>query len=259
MTSIVWLEPDTPLPEPSAASRHGLLAAGHDLSVRRLDEAYRKGIFPWYQHDEPVLWWSPDPRMVLRCDRLHISRSLAKRLRQFARAEEHHDSQRMVTTNLAFEQVMKACAQPAPGREQTWITPDIFRAYRQWHEQGHVHSMEVWQDQRLVGGLYGVCLGQFFFGESMFTRQPDASKIALVYLVRLLQARGITHIDCQQDTPHLRRLGAGLYSRKAFLDLLRRAQAMATPFWGRGRVRQSGAISPAPDKGSLADGACATS
>ncbi|HLR14149.1 MAG TPA: leucyl/phenylalanyl-tRNA--protein transferase [Burkholderiaceae bacterium] len=244
MNPILWLDSDTPLPDPADASRHGLLAAGHSLSLPRLKEAYRKGIFPWYQAGEPVLWWSPDPRMVLPCDHLRVSRSLAKRLRQVARQEEDEQPTMTITTNMAFEQVMQGCAQPVPGREQTWITPEIFQVYQQWHQQGQVHSLEVWRGRRLVGGLYGVCLGRFFFGESMFTREPDASKIALSYLIRVLQARGIAHVDCQQDTPHLRRLGARLYHRSEFLAMLEQAQQFDTPAWGRGRVMQSGAILP---------------
>lgn len=252
MNSIVWLEAGTPLPDPAGASRHGLLAAGHDLSVERLDEAYRKGVFPWYQQGEPVLWWSPDPRMVLPCDQLHRSRSLRKRLRQVARQNPHDTQGLIVTTNMAFKAVMLECARPVPGREQTWITADILRAYQQWHERGHAHSIEVWRENRLAGGLYGVCLGRFFFGESMFTREPDASKIALAYLVKLLQVRGIAHIDCQQDTPHLRRLGASLYSRAEFLDMLRQAQAYETPAWGQGRITPEADIVPHADSDDLA-------
>lgn len=248
MSNIIWLESCTPLPDPAFASRHGLLAAGHDLSVDRLKEAYSKGIFPWYQQGEPVLWWSPDPRMVLACDGLHISRSLAKRLRQLERQDADHPTSLTITTNLAFRTVMQECAKTVTGREQTWITAQILEVYGQWHQLGNAHSIEVWRGSTLIGGLYGVCLGRFFFGESMFTREPNASKIALVYLVRLLQRQGVSHIDCQQDTPHLRSMGADLHSRAGFLGMLMRAQRFPTPGWGRGRVTADGNIVPREDR-----------
>lgn len=244
MSNIIWLEARTPLPDPVSASRHGLLAAGHDLSVGRLKEAYSKGIFPWYQQGEPVLWWSPDPRMVLACDDLRISRSLAKRLRQLERPDVENPTSLTITTNLAFSAVMQECARPVTGREQTWITGQILEVYGQWHQLGNAHSIEVWRGSTLIGGLYGVCLGRFFFGESMFTREPDASKIALVYLVRLLQRRGISHIDCQQDTPHLRSMGADLHDRTDFLSMLARAQLYPAPAWGCGQVAPDGDIVP---------------
>src|SRR5699024_513318 len=145
-------------------------AAGHDLSVARLEEAYGKGIFPWFGGNEPVLWWSPDPRLVLFCDELHCSKSLRKKLRQLARREQTECTSFKVTLNLAFPQVIHACADSQPGREETWITPEIEAVYTAWHRRGGVHSVEVWQDGELVGGLYGVCKGRFFFGESMFSR-----------------------------------------------------------------------------------------
>lgn len=240
MTAIVWVDAATPLPDPGGASSHGLLAAGSDLSVRRLTEAYSKGIFPWFNDGDPVLWWSPDPRMVLHCDELRISRSLAKLLRRMARTETDPDAPFRVSTNLVFDEVIQACAQPAEGRESTWISPEIRAVYSAWHRAGHVHSIEVWHEGHLAGGLYGVSLGGFFFGESMFNRVSDTSKIALVYLVRMLQRRGVVQIDCQQETRHLASMGARPIDRNEFLDALRQALAHPAPAWGRGWLLQSG-------------------
>lgn len=247
MTRIAWLDETTPLPHPSGALSNGLLAAGNDLTVARLTEAYSKGIFPWFNDGEPVLWWSPDPRMVLNCTQLKISRSLGKKLRQIARAELSSGANVRVTTNVAFTTVMQACAATTKQREATWISPLICQAYNNWHKAGGAHSIEVWIDQQLVGGLYGVCMGQFFFGESMFSRVSDASKLALAYLVPFLQARGIQHIDCQQETGHLASLGASPISRQDFLMMLSLAIAKPTPPWGQGEILQSGQLA-APAK-----------
>lgn len=246
VTQIVWVDAGMPLPDARRAGVQGLLAAGADLSVARLEEAYTKGIFPWFNEGDPVLWWSPDPRMVLACDALHISRSLDRRLRRLARAEAcdgPHPGQG-VSTNLAFDAVMGACAQAVPGRELTWISADMRAVYGAWHRAGRVHSVEVWQDGVLAGGLYGVCLGRMFFGESMFSRMPDASKLALVYLVRHLQRLGIAHIDCQQETPHLASLGAQPMARLDFLALLQREVPLPSPSWGRGWLLQDGRFAP---------------
>lgn len=247
MTRLVWLDDTTPLPHPDLALSNGLLAAGHDLTVTRLIEAYAKGIFPWFSRNEPVLWWSPDPRMVLDCAQFKVSRSLAKKLRQIARTELSPLATVRVTTNLAFTEVMQACAATSEQRNATWISPAICAAYGDWHTIGGAHSVEVWIDQKLVGGLYGVCMGQFFFGESMFSRVSDSSKLALAYLVRFLQVRGIQHIDCQQETGHLASLGANPVSRQDFLTLLSAAVSKPTPLWGCGEILQSGQLA-APAK-----------
>lgn len=242
MNTLVWVDPSAPLPSASSAPAGGLLAAGLDLSVGRLTEAYSKGIFPWFNDSDPVLWWSPDPRMVLTCTHLRISKSLAKRLRRIARIESDAQAAVRVTTNLAFDRVINACAAWAPQRESTWISTPIQQVYSAWHAAGHVHSIEVWQNGVLVGGLYGVCLGRFFFGESMFSNATDSSKIALVYLVRRLEKLGIAHIDCQQETPHLSSLGARAIPRQQFLGLLEQAVSLPTPDWGRGQVLCTGDI-----------------
>lgn len=251
VSGLIWLEPDTPLPEPGLALPEGLLAAGSDLSVARLQEAYSKGIFPWFNEGDPVLWWSPDPRMVLACADFKESRSLGKKLRQMARLEESGQARVMVTTDLAFSHVIRACALPRNGQEGTWISKRIVRAYSQWHAQGQVHSVETWVDGQLAGGLYGVCLGQFFFGESMFAWSPDSSKIALAYLVRFLSRQGVRHIDCQQDTRHLGSLGAATMSRSDFLTLLHTARQQPAPAWKAGRLLHDGRLQ-ALDTASIA-------
>lgn len=229
----------------------GLLAAGGDLSVARLTEAYSKGIFPWFNQGDPVLWWSPDPRMVLTCAEFRVSRSLGKKLRHIARQEETADAQIVVTTNLAFDAVIRACAAPRTSQSGTWISELIIQAYSQWHANGQVHSVETWIDGSLAGGLYGVCLGGFFFGESMFARAPDASKIALAYLMRFLQKHGVTHVDCQQDTQHLASLGGRTMSRAAFRELLTPALVRPSPPWRAGRLLHDGQLRPYPEKGGI--------
>ncbi len=248
MSTIIWVDPATPLPCARQASTHGLLAAGADLSVDRLTEAYGKGIFPWFNEGDPVLWWSPDPRMVLNCDALRISRSLGKLLRRVARIERDPGASIRVTVDLAFNDVIQACAAPADKREVTWISTDIQGVYQDWHQAGHAHSVEVWRDGKLAGGLYGVCLGQFFFGESMFSTVSDSSKIALVYLVRLLQRLQIRHIDCQQETRHLATMGARPMKRDNFLELLEDAMLHPTPQWKPGQIYQSGEFASQTDQ-----------
>lgn len=207
---------DFRFPPVELASRDGLLAVGGDLSVERLLEAYRNGIFPWYNEGQPILWWSPDPRAVLLPDRVKISRSLRKTLRC---------GKFRVTFDAAFADVMRACA--APRRKQpnggTWITPDMLNAYVELHRRGYAHSVETWEANQLVGGLYGVALGGAFFGESMFSGVTDASKIALVYTARQLAAWGYTLIDCQLPTEHLMSLGAMSESRRDYLARLQTA------------------------------------
>jgi len=210
---IPWLRGDEPFPPVSKALRspNGLLAAGGDLSPRRLVEAYRHGIFPWYSQGDPILWWSPDPRMVLFPAELRISRSLRKTL-----ARDVYET-RMDT---AFRRVIEACAQPRDGHGGTWIVAEMIEAYVRLHDLGFAHSVESWREGELVGGLYGVALGKVFFGESMFTRATDASKVALVRLVERLAAARYRVIDCQQATRHLASLGAREIPRTAFAQLL---------------------------------------
>ena len=207
---IPWLRPESPFPpiETALAEPNGLLAAGGELTAGRLFDAYRRGIFPWYGDDQPVLWWSPDPRMVLFVDEFRVTRSLRKRVNQRRFA---------VRVDTAFEEVMRACAAvPRPGQHGTWITPAIVAAYTELHRRGHAHSVEAWHEGRLVGGLYGVAIGRMFFGESMFSHASDASKIALAALVAFCRTHGIALIDCQQNTEHLASLGAREISRDAF-------------------------------------------
>jgi leucyl/phenylalanyl-tRNA--protein transferase len=193
------------------ATPNGLLCAGADLSPGRLIAAYSKGIFPWFSEGDPILWWSPDPRMVLFPGELRVSRSLRKTVARGAyETRFDHD----------FRAVIEACASPRAADGGTWIVPEMIEAYVRLHELGFAHSVESWQEGRLAGGLYGLALGRVFFGESMFTRAPDASKAALVQLVERLKARGFRVIDCQQSTGHLASLGAREIPRKAFAQIL---------------------------------------
>lgn len=193
--------------ENALAEPNGLLAIGGDLSPQRLLEAYRKGIFPWFNEDDPILWWSPDPRTVLFPDELKISRSLHKTLKK----GDYH-----IRTDKHFAHVMRACAAPRQGQAGTWIHPQMIAAYTTLHEMGLAHCVETWIDGELAGGLYGVALGKMFFGESMFSRVTDASKIALVHLVKQLQYWKFGMIDCQVRTGHLISLGAREISRMEF-------------------------------------------
>ncbi len=206
---IPWLDKHIEFPPPERALHepNGLLAAGGDLSPGRLLAAYRRGIFPWYSTGQPLLWWSPDPRMVLLPEEFRMPRSLAKRLRR-------RDYE--VRTDSAFAEVIAGCAQPRGEGGGSWITPEMQAAYRDLHALGHVHSVETWIGGELAGGLYGVAIGGVFFGESMFTRAPDASKIALAHLVHQLRRWGYGIIDCQMNTSHLARFGAREIPRAAF-------------------------------------------
>lgn len=218
---IPWLAHNTPFPDPASAlgQPNGLLAAGADLSPQRLLAAYQRGIFPWYNDGEPILWWSPDPRMVLRPDDLRIRRSLSKTLR---------NKPWEISLDQAFSDVVSACAAPrgqapnAPHPDQTavgtWINPAMQAAYARLHELGWAHSVEVRLQGELVGGLYGVAIGRVFFGESMFSRTRDASKVALVALTRLMLRHGVALIDCQMHTSHLQSLGAATMDRVTFLE-----------------------------------------
>jgi leucyl/phenylalanyl-tRNA--protein transferase len=207
---IPWLGPSDRFPPVERALKHpnGLLAAGGDLSTRRLIEAYRNGIFPWSGEGEPLLWWSPDPRMVLFPSELKVPRSLRKRIAR-------RDYQ--IRCDSAFVEVMRACAAPRRAGEGTWITGEMIAAYERLHRAGLAHSVETWIGGELAGGLYGVAIGRAFFGESMFTRVADASKIALVALVRQLERWGFGVIDCQVRSAHLARFGAREIPRAAFL------------------------------------------
>ena len=202
-----WLRPEDPFPSAEKALKepNGLLCAGADLSPARLLDAYRHGIFPWYSRGEPLLWWSPDPRMVLFCDELKVSRSLAKSMRN--KGDE-------VRVDTSFKDVLEGCAERPEG---TWLGPEMRAAYRALHRAGHAHSFETWRAGRLVGGLYGVAIGRMYYGESMFSRETDASKVALVALVGELKARGFPLIDCQMNTPLLASLGAREIPRRDFL------------------------------------------
>jgi leucyl/phenylalanyl-tRNA--protein transferase len=211
---IPFLGPRDPFPPVEFAMRdpNGLLAAGGDLSPDRLIAAYSRGIFPWFGEDDPLLWWSPDPRMVLFTDELHVSRSL----RRVVASGRYR-----VTLDAAFAGVMEACGEPRANQDGTWITPEMVQAYTRLAERGLAHSVEAWEGDFLAGGLYGVAIGRMFFGESMFARRTDASKVALVHLVRQLERWEIPMVDCQMSTGHLASLGAREIPRAAFLARLR--------------------------------------
>lgn len=217
--------PDTGLALPPSSDAPGLLAAGGDLSPARLTEAYTRGIFPWYSDGQPVLWWSPDPRMVLPVAEFRLSHSLRKTLRRFIATKGCE-----LRIDSAFDRVIAACAQtPRPGQFGTWIQPELQAAYRNWHRLGAVHSFETWRNGELLGGLYGVNLGRMFFGESMFAHATDASKIALAALVAFCRAHGMALIDCQQRTEHLASFGAREIPRRAFEQHLAQATAQKPP------------------------------
>ena len=225
---IPWLAPGDPFPPVRAALTYpnGLLAASREVSVDRLLDAYRHGIFPWSSTGEPVLWWSPHPRMVLFNEEFRVSRTFGKTLRRTARSERIE-----LRANTAFEAVMRACAEPRGPDAGTWITPEMIAAYTELHRRGVAVSIETWEDGALVGGLYGISLGRMFFGESMFARAADASKIALAALVRLLLREKVRVIDCQQNTRHLSSLGAREIGRADFLAHVRTAVNDAPIDW----------------------------
>jgi leucyl/phenylalanyl-tRNA---protein transferase len=215
MLRITQLRRNDPFPPIERANDEvgGLLAYGADLSPERLLDAYSRGIFPWYSQGDPILWWSPDPRMVLRVDDFHVSRSLARRRRSAGF---------QIRVNTAFAQVIAHCsATPREGQDGTWITPEMMAAYRRLHALGFAHSVETWRDGMLVGGLYGIAIDRMFFGESMFAHESDASKVALAHLVDMLRVVGMPRIDCQQQTAHLASLGARPEPRAAFAAQLR--------------------------------------
>lgn len=229
---IPWLEGREPFPPLDAAlvEPNGLLCAGGDLSARRLLDAYQRGIFPWYSSGEPILWWSPDPRMVLDPGEFRVSRSLRRSLRA---------GRWQVTLDRDFPAVIRACAEaPRIGQNGTWIVRDIQHAYWQLAQLGFAHSVETWLDGELVGGLYGLAIGRMFYGESMFSRVTDASKVAAAHLARFLEGEGYGMIDCQMSTPHLASLGAREIPRAAFMARLRALVGVA---WQPGRWPTNGA------------------
>ena len=210
---VSWLSPEDPPDAFPALGNHGsdpegLVAAGGDLTAARLIAAYQRGIFPWYEDGQPILWWSPDPRCVIYPTAIHVPRRLARTLRQ-APFE--------LTTNHGFAKVVDACAAPRRYTDATWITEEMRTAYLHLHNRGYAHSVEAWQEQRLVGGIYGVVLGKVFFGESMFSTARDASKVVLISLARALASAGFHCLDCQLPSPHLLSLGAKLIPRARFL------------------------------------------
>jgi len=208
-------------PDPELAEPNGLLGVGGDLDPARVLLAYRIGIFPWYSEGQPVLWWSPDPRMVLPTAELKVRRSLGKRVRQ---------RRFQITLDTAFEEVVDACRTvPRPGQEGTWITDDMVDAYVALHRLGHAHSVEAWQEGELVGGLYGVSVGDLYCGESMFARASDASKVAFVHLVRQLERWGMPLVDCQVYTDHLARFDAREIPRAEYLERIEPLVAAQRP------------------------------
>lgn len=216
-TKIYWIADNIsadgfPNVEKALRDPEGLLAIGGDLKPDRLLHAYQSGIFPWFNRGQPVLWWSPDPRCVLKPEAMHISTSLNKTLRK---------GLYRVTFNEAFDQVIRLCAEPRAGFADTWISEEMIKAYTALYNLGHILSVECWDQNELVGGLYGVVIGKVYFGESMFSRKRDASKVALVHLVRLLEAHGFRLIDCQIYSSHLQSLGASEMPRHEFISLLR--------------------------------------
>ena len=215
---IPWLGARDPFPpvESALVEPNGLLAAGGDLSPQRLLDAYAHGIFPWFNEDDPILWWSPDPRMVLFTSELHVSRSLGRVLRSDTFT---------VTLDRAFGEVMRGCAEPRAGQDGTWITEEMFDAYARLAQLGAAHSVEVWAGDMLVGGLYGVAVGRVFFGESMFSRRSNASKVALAALTQQLARWRFALIDCQMSTPHLASLGAREIPRADFVRIIAKGAA----------------------------------
>lgn len=229
---IPWLEASSPFPAHNTAFGQdsglaGLLAAGADLSTERLIEAYQQGIFPWFSEGQPILWWSPDPRMVLKTAEFKLHRSLKKTLTKFAQSP-----QCVIRIDHDFSTVIQHCAHiKRAGQPGTWIVPEMVRAYEALHQAGFAHSVETWVDNQLIGGLYCVALGGTVFGESMFALEPDASKIALAGLVAFCRKHALPMIDCQQNTRHLASMGAHEIPRAEFLHLLKLNQKRPAPEW----------------------------
>jgi leucyl/phenylalanyl-tRNA--protein transferase len=231
-TPLFWVESQSPLPSVDEAwgpdtDAPGLLAAGADLGVARLLEAYSHGIFPWFNPDQPVLWWSPDPRMVLKTADFKLHRSLRKTLSRYASHPQFE-----LCFDKAFDQVIEACAQsPREGQNGTWIVPQMVEAYKALHQAGYAHSAETWLDGQLVAGLYFVCIGKAVFGESMFSTLSDGSKMALAALVNVCNQHGIQAIDCQQNTAHLALMGAKEMARQEFLNIIHPALSFQGLGW----------------------------
>ena len=231
-TPLFWVESQSPLPSVDAAwgpdtDAPGLLAAGADLGVERLLEAYSHGIFPWFNPDQPVLWWSPDPRMVLKTANFKLHRSLRKTLSRYASHPQFE-----LCFDKAFDRVIEACAQsPREGQNGTWIVPQMVEAYKALHQAGYAHSAETWLDGQLVAGLYFVCIGKAVFGESMFSTLSDGSKMALAALVNVCNQHGIQAIDCQQNTAHLALMGAQEMARQEFLNIIQPALSLQGIDW----------------------------
>lgn len=245
--NLPWLDPGEPFPDPSQAwdasqPAPGLLAAGGALDVDSLHRAYSSGIFPWFSDGQPILWWSTEPRMVLLTDEFRLHRSLRKALARFTtdpRFELRFDS--------AFDDVIQACAASSrPGQSGTWIVPQMVRAYQAFHRAGFAHSVEAWADGRLAGGLYCVCIGGAVFGESMFTRVPDASKVALAGLTAFCRHHRIAMIDCQQNTPHLASLGAREITRADFVAQVAQNAKKPSPPWRFDPVYWNDLLPPKP-------------
>lgn len=242
-----WIENHLPLPPVEAVwgldtEAPGLLAAGADLGVNRLIEAYSNGIFPWYNPGQPVLWWSPDPRMVLQIKNFKLHRSLRKTLARYA-THPHFE----LCFDRAFDDVIEACARsPREGQRGTWIVPDMIQAYKELHRAGFAHSAETWLDGQLVAGLYFVCIGKAVFGESMFSTLSDGSKMALAALVHVCDQHQIQVIDCQQKTAHLASMGAQEMSRSEFLALSTPALQLTTPDWKNAQINWDVWRGPAP-------------
>lgn len=229
---ILWLEDDTPLPraelaQPAGTALAGLVAAGGGLSVDRLIEAYAQGLFPWFSEGQPVLWWSPDPRMVLNTQHFQLHRSLRKTLQKFV-----NDPQCEIRIDHDFSSVIRNCANtPRKGQPGTWIVNDMIQAYEALHQAGYAHSVETWSQGRMIGGLYCVSIGDTLFGESMFAHQTDASKIALAALVAFARSHDLSWIDCQQNTSHLASFGAREVPRSQFLTWVRNAPKTSDRNW----------------------------
>ena len=229
--SVSLLDQRLRFPDPRRADAEGLLAVGGDLSVPRLLLAYRSGIFPWTV--DPITWWSPDPRAIFELDGFQVSRSLARVLRQ---------GRFRISIDAAFREVMEGCAEPAPGRDSTWITSEFLEAYCRLRAEGHAHSVECWHEQRLAGGIYGVAIGGFFAGESMFHRVSEASKVALFHLVEYLRERGFSLFDVQMLTPITARLGAVAIPRGEYLERLAAATAKTCDFGAGGEALRRSAV-----------------
>lgn len=228
MTQLPWLDPNIiafPDTNQALVSPNGLLAAGGELTPKWLLKAYSQGIFPWFSEGEPILWWSPSPRTIIDIDQLHISKSLKKALKK---------KNYSISFDKAFREVVDNCAQPRQDQEDvgTWITPEILDAYHLLHKQGYAHSVEVWNGDNLVGGVYGVALGKVFFGESMFSHQTNSSKIALVHLVEQLKEWHYVAIDCQVHNNHLESLGATQVPRMEFETLIKQQVTRTPCHWG---------------------------